>query len=123
MSIDPPLPAVSRPSKMMTTRMPFSPTQRDKDTSSLPSGFNNASYSGRLSLLSPLIPEAPFALHCGTGFGRLEHSAGTARRAEDEAARRFVAAGPDRRPQDDEAQLVRAPAARLRRARARADPG
>src|SRR3954467_7021686 len=65
MSIEPPLPAVSRPSNTTTMRWLVSETQRAIALSSRAIGFRSSSYSSSLSLLSPLIsaPSEPPLLH------------------------------------------------------------
>lgn len=55
MSIEPPFPAVSRPSKTTTRRWLVSDTQRAMPPSSWASGFKSSSYSSSLRLLLPLI--------------------------------------------------------------------
>ena len=59
MSIDPPLPAVSRPSKMTTMRWPVSDTQRAIALSSLASGFNSSRYSSSLISVEIVISLPP----------------------------------------------------------------
>ena len=59
MSIEPPFPAVSRPSNRMTSRCPVSDTQRAIALSSRASGFRSSSYSSSLSFVSPLMRD-PF---------------------------------------------------------------
>src|SRR5689334_3215370 len=59
MSIEPPLPAVSRPSNMMTMRCLVSATQRAMALSSFAMGFRSSSYSPSLSSVCPLMPPCP----------------------------------------------------------------
>src|SRR5256885_1637990 len=81
MSIDPPLPAVSRPSNRTTIPWFVSDTQRAIAPSSLDIGFRSSSYSSSLSLVFPLIQRPHCAWRCGTRRRRLEPPAHTVHRA------------------------------------------
>ena len=70
MSIEPPLPAVSRPSNRMTTRCPVSWIQRAASLNSLVSGSSASSYCCQLRIDFPLMPcPAPSAKVKSTGSG------------------------------------------------------